>query len=276
MMGAIDKNARGGQPGGADAESGRGGAGNAGGGAAGDGAGGKAARDKRGEAATTGTGGNGAASGRGGAGHAGSPLLGGLNPEQARAVRHVDGPLLILAGAGSGKTRVLVHRIAHLIHEAGVPPWSILAITFTNKAAREMKSRVEALLPSESASIWISTFHTACLRILRRSIDRLGFTSSFMISDSDDQLALVKECVRELDLNDKMYVPKSVLDQIGRAKDELIGPERFRAMSGSDFRAAKISDVYALYQAKLKKSNALDFDDIIMMAAGLLEEHADL
>jgi superfamily I DNA/RNA helicase len=205
-----------------------------------------------------------------------SSLLSGLNPEQARAVRHVDGPLLILAGAGSGKTRVLVHRIAHLIHAAGAPPWSILAITFTNKAAREMKSRVEALLPRESASIWISTFHTTCLRILRRCIDRLGFSTNFLIFDADDQLSLMKECIREMGLSDKMYVPKAMLDAIGRAKDALADPEQFRAMSPGDFRAAKICDIYQLYQAKLKKNNALDFDDIIMLTVRLLQEHADL
>ena len=207
-------------------------------------------------------------------------ILSGLNSVQAEAVRHTDGPLLILAGAGSGKTRVLVHRIAYLILEAGVPPWSILGITFTNKAATEMKARVEKLLPDESSAIWISTFHAACVRMLRRDIERIGFSRGFTIFDADDQLSLVKECLRDLNLSDKQYVPKAVLDQIGKAKDEMIlpgdmfSPDRSR-MPGGAFDG-HVAEVYELYQKKLKKLNALDFDDIILMAIRLLRECGDI
>jgi DNA helicase-2/ATP-dependent DNA helicase PcrA len=203
-------------------------------------------------------------------------LFSGLNAEQAEAVRHVEGPLLILAGAGSGKTRVLVHRIAHLILEVGVAPWSILAITFTNKAAKEMKARIDALLPDESAAIWISTFHSACVRMLRRDIERIGFSRNFTILDYDDQLSLVKECIRELNLNDKQYVPKSMLEHIGRAKDELLTPDDYHAANGGDFFRAKVGRIYELYQKRLKKNNALDFDDIILLTIRLLRENADI
>ena len=221
-------------------------------------------------------------------------ILSGLNNRQTEAVRHIDGPLLILAGAGSGKTRVLVHRIAYLILEANVPPWSILGITFTNKAAAEMKNRIKSLLPDESAAIWISTFHSACVRMLRRDIDRIGYAKNFVIYDADDQLSLIKECIKEKDLSDKQFVPKAVLDQIGRAKDEMISSDdmlssdemlssdkaRARAMrrtnSADDAFYDSIREIYALYQKKLKKLNALDFDDIILMTIKMLRENDDI
>ena len=203
-------------------------------------------------------------------------LFEGLNFEQAEAVRHVDGPLLILAGAGSGKTRVLVHRIAYLILVAGVPPWSILGITFTNKAASEMKTRVNGFLPGESASVWISTFHSACVRMLRRDIERIGYSRSFSILDADDQLSLIKECIKELNLSDKQYVPKSVLDQIGRAKDVMLGPDGFSRASGADAYRQKTAQIYALYQKKLFKQNSLDFDDIILLTIKLFNDCADV
>ena len=200
----------------------------------------------------------------------------GLNAEQAEAATHVDGPLLILAGAGSGKTRVLVHRIAYLILEAGIPPWAILGITFTNKAANEMKSRVEALLPSFSGNIWISTFHSACVRILRRDIERIGVSRYFTIYDADDQLSLIKECLKELNLPAEQFAPKSVLDQIGRAKDNLLGPDEYMRLHARDPHRSKIADAYSLYDKKLRKLDALDFDDIILKTIRLLNECADV
>ena len=199
-----------------------------------------------------------------------------LNAEQAKAVRYTDGPLLILAGAGSGKTRVLVHRIAYLIREAGVPPWSILGITFTNKAAKEMKTRIDALLPDESASVWISTFHAACVRILRRDIERIGYSRWFTILDTDDQLSLIKECIKEINLSDKIFIPKTVLDHIGRAKDETVGPEEYERRNGADTYGRNLSRIYSVYQQKLKKQSALDFDDIILLTIDLLNKCDDV
>lgn len=196
-------------------------------------------------------------------------LLKGLNKEQSEAVLHVNGPLLILAGAGSGKTRVLTHRIARLIYEENVHPASILAITFTNKAAREMKDRVEKLVGVMSESIWISTFHSTCIRILRRDIDKVGFDRSFVIFDTADQQTVIKDCLKELNLNDKNFPPKSMLEAIGRAKDELIEPGTYTKMHAADFRMSKVAQIYELYQKKLRQNNALDFDDIIMMTIKL-------
>ncbi|MCX8129202.1 MAG: DNA helicase PcrA [Clostridia bacterium] len=191
-------------------------------------------------------------------------LLKGLNEPQQEAVLHTEGPLLILAGAGSGKTRVLTHRIAYLIREKGVHPASILAITFTNKAAREMKERIEKLVEDAGDSIWVSTFHSMCVRMLRRDIDKIGFDKSFVIYDSADQQTVVKDCLKELNLNDKNFPPRSVLDMIGRAKDELIEPKTYTQMYASDFKMSKVAAIYELYQKKLRLNNALDFDDIIM------------
>ena len=203
-------------------------------------------------------------------------LLNGLNSPQKEAVLHVDGPLLILAGAGSGKTRVLTHRIAYLVNEKHVSPWSILAITFTNKAAKEMKDRVNRIIGDVSEKIWISTFHSTCVRILRRDIEKIDYDKSFVIYDSADQQTLIKDCLKELNLNEKNFVPKSVLHDIGRAKDELIEPKTFIKMHASDFRMSKVASVYELYQKKLKQNNALDFDDIIMLTIKLFLEKPEV
>lgn len=197
-------------------------------------------------------------------------ILEGLNPEQKQAVLHTEGPLLVLAGAGSGKTRVLTHRIAYLVEEKLVRPWNILAITFTNKAAREMKDRMEQLIGPDANNIWVGTFHASCVRILRREIERLGYDKSFVIYDSDDQKSLVKTCLDQLNVNDKNFPPKSVINEISRAKDELIDPDKFKRLYASDYRMSKIADIYELYQNKLKANNALDFDDIILLTIRVL------
>lgn len=203
-------------------------------------------------------------------------LFEGLNPEQKQAVLHTEGPLLILAGAGSGKTRVLTHRIAHLVEEKDVTPWNILAITFTNKAAREMKDRIEKLIGPDANNIWMGTFHACCVRILRKEIERLDYDRSFVIYDADDQLSLMKTCLAQLQINDKNYPPRSVLNEIGRQKDELVGPEQFKQMCASDFRMSKIAALYELYQRKLKANNALDFDDIILLTIRILSNFPDV
>jgi len=196
-------------------------------------------------------------------------LINGLNKEQQEAVLHTDGPLLILAGAGSGKTRVLTHRIAYLIKKKGVYPSSILAITFTNKAAKEMKERTARLLGDMAEDMWVSTFHSICVRILRRDIEKIGYTRNFVIFDSTDQQTLVKDCIKELNLNEKNFPYREVLSIIGRAKDELIEPDIYTKMNAADFRLGKIAKIYELYQKKLKNNNALDFDDIILMTIKL-------
>lgn len=186
-----------------------------------------------------------------------------LNEMQKEAVLHTEGPLLILAGAGSGKTRVLTHRIAYLIDEKQVNPWNILAITFTNKAAGEMRERVDQLVEYAASSVWVSTFHSACVRILRRYIDRLGYTSSFAIYDADDQKTLMKDICKRLQIDTKQYKEKMILGAISSAKDELIGPEEYEKKVFGDFTKRKIAEAYKEYQQTLKRSNALDFDDLI-------------
>jgi len=203
-------------------------------------------------------------------------ILEGLNPEQKQAVLHTEGPLLVLAGAGSGKTRVLTHRIAYLVKEKMVPPWNILAITFTNKAAREMKERIENLIGPEALNIWVGTFHASCVRILRREIDRLGYDRNFVIYDADDQKSLLKACLDQLNINEKNFPPNSVLGEISRAKDELIYPDRFKRLYASDYRMGKIADIYELYQKRLKANNALDFDDIILLTIKILSEFPEV
>src|SRR3954471_2629524 len=191
-------------------------------------------------------------------------LLEGLNPQQRAAVVHHGGPLLIVAGAGSGKTRVLTHRIAHLLGERGVHPGQILAITFTNKAAGEMKERVDALVGSRAAaSMWVMTFHSACVRILRREAKKLGFPSSFSIYDQADAQRLMALVCRELDLDPKRYPPKSFSAQVSNLKNELIDYETFAARAENPMER-KLADAYNLYQRRLREANALDFDDIIM------------
>ena len=198
-----------------------------------------------------------------------------LNPEQREAVLHTEGPLLILAGAGSGKTRVLTHRVAYLI-EQGTAPWNILAITFTNKAAGEMRERVDKLVGLGSDSIWVSTFHSTCVRILRRYIDRLGFDTAFSIYDTDDQKSVMKEVCKKLQIDTKVYKERMLLSAVSKAKDELISPEQMRLDAGGDWNQQKIAGVYAEYQAQLRKNNALDFDDLIMKTVELFRNCPDV
>lgn len=204
-----------------------------------------------------------------------SDILVGLNTEQADAVTCTEGPLLILAGAGSGKTRVLTHRIAFLISEKGVPPESILAITFTNKAAGEMKERLEQMIGSVTAQMWVSTFHSACVRILRRDAEILGYKRSFTIYDAADQRTLLKEILKELNLDEKKFPVRSIQETISRAKNQLYTPEMFdREASG--FYDSKVAQVYYRYQENLKKNNCMDFDDLLMQAVILLSRSLDL
>jgi DNA helicase II / ATP-dependent DNA helicase PcrA len=190
-------------------------------------------------------------------------LLNGLNPEQQKAVKTVDGPLLLMAGAGSGKTRVLTHRIAYLMVEKGVNPYNILAITFTNKAAREMRERIQKMMGGAADNIWISTFHSMCVRILRRDIDRLGYNRNFTILDSTDQQSVIKSILKDKNMDPKKYDPRAILGTISSAKNELITPEEYAKTAG-DYFSQKVSDVYTEYQRRLRKNNALDFDDLIM------------
>lgn len=203
-------------------------------------------------------------------------LLSGLNKEQKEAVLHDEGPLLILAGAGSGKTRVLTHRIAHLINQCGVFPSNILAITFTNKAAREMRERIDGLIGELGNDMWVGTFHSICIRILRRDIEKLGYDRSFVIYDTADQQIVIKECLKELNINDKNFPPKSVLESIGKEKNELVDAEHYEKLYASDFRLGKIAKIYKLYEKKLKSNNALDFDDIIMNTIKLFKKHPEV
>lgn len=196
-------------------------------------------------------------------------LLTNLNEQQRQAVEHTEGPLLILAGAGSGKTRVITHRIAYLIEKKHINPGNILAFTFTNKAAAEMKQRIINLVDEKAGDIWIGTFHATCVRILRRDIEKIGYDRNFLIFDTDDQLTLVKECIRDLGVNESNFPPRLVLHEIGRAKDELVEPSAFIKQHESDYRMSKIGGIYAEYQKRLKQNNALDFDDIIMLTLRL-------
>jgi DNA helicase-2/ATP-dependent DNA helicase PcrA len=205
-----------------------------------------------------------------------SRLLAGLNPEQAAAVRHDQGPLLVLAGAGSGKTRVITHRIAWLIRVLGVRPAAILAITFTNKAAAEMKSRIEELVGPVSQTMWVGTFHAMMVRILRRYADRLGYDRNFSIIDSEDQLKVIKQCLTQLNLDEKIFAPKAVHSQISAAKNALISPADFARQAGQEFRQRQVAQVYQRYQSKLKQSNSMDFDDILFEAVRLLQEQPDV
>ncbi|WP_377803015.1 DNA helicase PcrA [Bacillus amyloliquefaciens] len=197
-------------------------------------------------------------------------LLSGLNPVQQEAVKTTDGPLLLMAGAGSGKTRVLTHRIAYLMAEKHVAPWNILAITFTNKAAREMKERVESILGPGADEIWISTFHSMCVRILRRDIDRIGINRNFSILDTADQLSVIKGILKERNIDPKKFDPRSILGSISSAKNELIEPEEFAKTAGGYYDQVT-SDVYTDYQKKLLKNQSLDFDDLIMTTIKLFD-----
>ena len=199
-----------------------------------------------------------------------------LNEQQREAVFHTNGPLLILAGAGSGKTRVLTHRIAYLIEEKGVNPWNILAITFTNKAAGEMRERVDKLVGFGSESIWVSTFHSTCVRILRRHIDRLGYDNNFTIYDADDQKTLMKDVCRLIDIDTKVYKERNLLSAISSAKDELIMPQEFELNAGGDYGKQKIAKVYWEYEKQLRANNALDFDDLLVKTVQLFQTQPDI
>ena len=199
-----------------------------------------------------------------------------LNKEQYDAAVTVEGPLLILAGAGSGKTRVLTHRIAHMIKDLNIYPSKILAITFTNKAAGEMKDRVRSLVGDEVDNMWVSTFHSSCVRILRREIDKLGYNKNFAIYDSYYQKVLIKQCMEELKINDKDITDKEIINKIGEQKDNLVSPEQFKRENEHNFRVNKIADMYSLYQKKLKNNNALDFDDLIYKTVELFKKNPDV
>src|SRR5699024_7267021 len=197
-------------------------------------------------------------------------LLNELNQQQKEAVKHTEGPLLIMAGAGSGKTGVLTHRIAYLIEEKGVSPRNILAITFTNKAAREMKDRVRQLVGTDSDKMWVSTFHSMCVRILRRDVDRIGYNQNFTILDSGDQLSVVKQVLSDLNIDPKQFDPRAMLGQISGAKNELITPEKFHEQAGNFFER-QVARVYDAYQKMLRKNQSLDFDDLIMETIHLFQ-----
>lgn len=194
-----------------------------------------------------------------------------LNKEQKEAVLHTEGPLLLLAGAGSGKTRVLTHRVAYLIDELGVNPWNILAITFTNKAAQEMRERVDQIAGFGADQVWVATFHATCMRILRRHIDRLGYDTNFTIYDTDDQKTVIKQVCKRLNIDTKMYKERTLLSEISSAKDELVDVREFEVKSVGDYRKSVTAKVYREYQDTLKKSNALDFDDIIVKTVELFK-----
>lgn len=203
-------------------------------------------------------------------------VLEGLNPEQEQAVKHFKGPLLILAGAGSGKTRVLTHRIAYLIEEYGVNPWNILAITFTNKAAGEMRERVDNIVTSGAEYIWVSTFHSACVRILRRHIEALGYSRSFTIYDADDQRTLMRDILKYLQLDPKKFKERSVLGAISSAKDEMITPEEYERRAAGDYLKEIYARAYREYEKRLRDSNALDFDDLIVKTIQLLQDNPEI
>ena len=197
-------------------------------------------------------------------------MLAGLNPEQRKAVQHTDGPLLLMAGAGSGKTRVLTHRIAYIIREKGVAPYNILAITFTNKAAREMKDRVAQIVGGTAENIWISTFHSMCVRILRRDIDRIGFSRNFTILDGSDQLSVIKQILKTKNIDPKKFEPRSILGTISSAKNELKRAEEF-SKTASSLYDQTAAEVYVEYEKQLKKNQSLDFDDLIMTTIRLFK-----
>ena len=203
-------------------------------------------------------------------------ILEGLNDKQYEAVINTDGPCLVIAGAGSGKTKVLTHKIAYLLNEKNIKPWNVLAITFTNKAANEMKSRVETLVGEAAKEIWMGTFHSICVKILRNFIDRIGYEKSFIIFDTSDQKTLVKECLKSLEIDDKMFTDRAVLSEISNAKNEMLEPVQYAMRAGGDYRKEKIARVYAMYQQKLKENNAVDFDDIINLTIKILAENPDV
>ena len=203
-------------------------------------------------------------------------ILKGLNDKQYDAVINTEGACLIIAGAGSGKTKVLTHKIAYLIQEKDVLPWNILAITFTNKAANEMKERIVGLVGDVAQDIWMGTFHSICVRILRKFIDRIGFESSFIIFDTSDQRTMIKGCLKDLNIDDKMFTDRSVQAEISNAKNQMLEPEQYSVQANGDFRKEKIATIYELYQKRLKENNAIDFDDIINYTIKILKENEDV
>ena len=198
-----------------------------------------------------------------------------LNPQQEEAVLHTEGPLLILAGAGSGKTRVIVHRITHLLQDRKIAPENILAVTFTNKAAGAMKERLQSVVPTARDHLWISTFHSSCVRMLRSNCERIGLSRDFVIYDDRDQKTLLKECIAELKLNDKTFHPNSVLARIQTAKNHLMTPERC-AEDAAHYYDKRVAELYSLYQQRLRQHQALDFGDLLMEAVLLLQNHASV
>lgn len=203
-------------------------------------------------------------------------ILKGLNDKQYEAVINTEGPCLVIAGAGSGKTKVLTHKIAYLIGEKNILPWNILAITFTNKAANEMKERIEGLVGEAAKDMWVGTFHSICVRILRKFIDRIGFDSSFIIFDTSDQKTLIKQCLKELEMDEKLFNDRAVLSEISNAKNDMLEPDTYLSRAHGDFRKEKIAGVYSLYQKRLKENNAIDFDDIINYTIKILMENVDV
>ena len=203
-------------------------------------------------------------------------ILKGLNDKQYEAVTNTEGPCLVIAGAGSGKTKVLTHKIAYLMGEKNILPWNILAITFTNKAAKEMKERIELLVGEAAKDMWVGTFHSICVRILRKFIDRIGFDSSFIIFDTSDQKTMIKQILKDLQLDEKLFSDRSVMSEISNAKNEMLEPETYAVKAHGDFRKEKIAEVYERYQKRLKENNAIDFDDIINYTIKILMENPDV
>ena len=203
-------------------------------------------------------------------------LLEELNNKQKEAVENTEGPVLVIAGAGSGKTKVLTHKIAFLIQEKQVKPWNILAITFTNKAANEMKERIEKLIGDAAKDLWMGTFHSICVRILRRYIDRIGYKTDFVIFDTSDQKTLIKECLKTLKVDDKIFTDRGVLSEISNGKNEMLEPKAYGVKYAGDFRKKTIAEIYELYQRRLRENNAIDFDDIINFTIKILSENPDV
>lgn len=205
-----------------------------------------------------------------------SEILKGLNNKQYEAVTKTEGPVLVIAGAGSGKTKVLTHKIAYLMEEKNVLPWNILAITFTNKAANEMKERITNLVGEKARDIWMGTFHSICVRILRKHIDRIGYDTSFVIFDTSDQKTLIKKCMKDLQVDDKLFTDKAIQAEISNAKNEMLEPDSYLARVHGDFRREKIGEVYQMYQKRLKENNAIDFDDIINFCLKIFDQNEDI
>lgn len=203
-------------------------------------------------------------------------IMAGLNDMQQQACEHVDGPLLILAGAGSGKTRVITHRVAYLMEHEGVNPLNILAITFTNKAAREMRDRVDLIVGEGADRVWVSTFHSLCVRILRRYADKIGYEKNFDIYDSDDQKSTVKSILKDFQIDPKRYPEKMFMSEISKAKEKYMSPDEFARRNAADYAATKVAEVYTEYQGRLKKNNAMDFDDLIYKTVELFEHNPDV